>query len=64
LTKAETDVVPTAAGEGVDGTDVSSVSEAPLLFALSVATEETQDDVDEEVRHVDDVGRPFGVVAV
>jgi hypothetical protein len=56
--------VATSVGEGVDGTEVSSVSEAPLLFALSVATEETQDDVDEEVRRVEDDGRPFGVAVV
>jgi hypothetical protein len=51
--------VPTAVVEGVDGIEVSSVSEAPLLLALSVATDETQDDVDEEVTRVEDVARPF-----
>jgi hypothetical protein len=64
LTRADTEVVFTAVGEGVDGTEVSSVSEAPLLLALSVATDEMQEDVDEEVTRVEGVGRPVGVVVV
>jgi hypothetical protein len=54
----------TTVGEGVDGTEVSSVSDAPLLFALSVATDETQEDVDEEVTRVEGFGCPADGVAV
>ena len=64
LTNADTEVVLIVAGEGVGGADVSSVSEAPLLFALSVATEETHEDVDDEGTLVDVAVLPPGVVVV
>ena len=62
MTRAATEVVPAVVGEGVDGAEVSSVSEAPLLLALSVATDDTHEDVDEEVRRDEGVGRSVVVV--